>query len=668
MNIDENMINKRIEYPFSAIVGQEKMKKALMLNAINFNIGGVLIRGQKGTAKSTAVRALANLLPEISVVEGCKFHCDPNNVKSLCDECSEKLKKEGALPSVKRKMKVVTLPLGATEDRVVGTLDIEHAIKKGEKIFEPGILADAHRGILYVDEVNLLDDHLVDILLDSAAMGINYVQREGVAYSHPAKFILIGTMNPEEGELRPQLLDRFGLCVSVEGIREQTQRVDVMQRHMSFEDNPLNFLAEWENKEKELGITIAKAKVLFPNVKYDTDILELIASISVDMDVDGHRADIFMLKTAQTLAAYYEHQVITDDDVREAAELVLSHRMRKKPFQEPEINEDKLDESMKNHQQKKKPENKELKSQEQAQAPEEQGQENNEQKEPEGDSGEELFQSNEPYRVKKISLDKEMKVISGTGRRSESGSDSKTGRYVKNRIPNGKTNDIAFDATLRASSVHQLNRDKNGKAVAIESTDIREKVRKKKVGNTILFVVDSSGSMGVNKRMQETKTAIFSLLVDAYQKRDRVGMVVFKQNEAELILPPTSSVELAKKQLETIPTGGKTPLSKGLYAGLQCLSQEMKKQKDIKPLMIILSDGKANVSMEQGKNPFDEAKQIASGIKEANISSLVINTETGMLKFGRMEKLSEILDGKYFHLEDLKAESIVASVKETINQ
>lgn len=660
------MIEKRIEYPFTAIVGQEKMKKALMLNAINFHIGGVLIRGQKGTAKSTAVRALANLLPEIPVVEGCRFNCDPDNVESLCDECSEKLKKKGTLPAVKRKMKVVNLPLGATEDRVVGTLDIEHAIKKGEKIFEPGILAEAHRGILYVDEVNLLDDHLVDILLDSAAMGVNYVQREGVAYCHPARFILIGTMNPEEGELRPQLLDRFGLCISVEGIQEQSQRVDIMERQIKFENSPLDFIEEWERNEKELSMTIAKAKVFSPNVKYDSSVLELIAGISVDMGVDGHRADIFMLKTAQTLAAYHEHKMITKEDVREAAELVLSHRMRKKPFQEPEVNTDKLDESMKNHQQKKKPDNNELKHQEQSQASAQPENKNNGQQEPGENTGEEMFQAGEPYSVKKISLDKEIKIISGTGRRSESRSDNKTGKYVKNRVPKGKTSDIAFDATLRASAPFQSTREKNGNAVAIETADIREKVRKKKVGNTILFVVDSSGSMGVNKRMRETKTAIFSLLVDAYQKRDRVGMVVFKQNDAELILPPTSSVELAKKQLESIPTGGKTPLSKGLYAGLQCLTLELKKQKNIKPLLILLSDGKANVSMDPDKNPFDEAKQLASGIKEAGITSIVINTESGLLKFGKMETLSEILGAKYFHLEDLKADMIISTIKQIV--
>ena len=660
------MIDKRIEYPFTAIVGQEKMKKALMLNAINFNIGGVLIRGQKGTAKSTAVRALANLLPEISVVDGCLFNCDPDNEKSLCDDCSQKLKKEGGLPVIKRKMKVVNLPLGATEDRVTGTLDIEHAIKKGEKIFEPGILAEAHRGILYVDEVNLLDDHLVDVLLDSAAMGINYVQREGVAYSHPARFILIGTMNPEEGELRPQLLDRFGLCVSVEGIQEQSQRVDIMERHVGFENNPHDFITEWDKSEKELSMVIARAKMLFSNVKYDNNILELIADISIDMGVDGHRADIFMLKTAQTLAAYHEHKMITDEDVREAAELVLSHRMRKKPFQEPEVNNDKLDESMKNHQQKKKPENKELKQQQQNHSPQPAEQKNNEQKESGEPAGEELFQTGEPYRVKKITLDKETKIITGSGRRSESASDTRTGKYIKSRIPKGKTGDVAFDATLLASSPYQSKRSKNGNAVAIETSDIREKVRKKKVGNTILFVVDSSGSMGVNKRMQETKTAIFSLLVDAYQKRDRVGMVVFKQNEAELILPPTSSVELAKKQLESIPTGGKTPLSKGLHTGLDCLTRELKKQKNIKPLMILLSDGKANVSINQDKNPFDEAKQVAAGIKEAGINSIVINTESGILKFGRMEIISEILDAKYYHLEDLKADTIVSFVNRTL--
>jgi len=340
---------KRLTYPFSAIVGQEEMKLALILNAINPNLGGVLIRGHKGTAKSTAARALANLLPEIEVVKDCPFNCNPHQGNEMCVECTRRIESGEELPIVKRKMEVIDLPLGATEDRVVGTLDIEHAIKKGEKIFEPGILASAHRGILYVDEVNLLDDHLVDVLLDSAAMGVNTVEREGISFSHPARFILIGTMNPEEGELRPQLLDRFGLCVEVEGITDTEARIEVVQRCTQFEKDPHGFEKQWEEEQEKFCQLIIHAKELFLMVSYDEDVLRLIANIAIEMGVHGHRADIFMLKVAQTIAAYHRRSQVTEEDVREAAELVLCHRMRRKPFHEPKVDKERLEKSIQKH-------------------------------------------------------------------------------------------------------------------------------------------------------------------------------------------------------------------------------------------------------------------------------------------------------------------------------
>ncbi len=338
--------------PFTSIVGQERMKKALILNAINPNLGGVLIRGEKGTAKSTAARALANLLPEIDTVKDCPFACSPHNPGEMCKDCVERHERGADMPVLTRKMRVIDLPLGATEDRVIGTLDIEHAIKKGEKIFEPGILASVNRGILYVDEVNLLDDHLVDILLDAAAMGMNYVEREGVSFAHPARFILIGTMNPEEGDLRPQFLDRFGMCVDVEGIPDPAERVKIMERQLMYEKDPHAFEHSWDDEEETLRETIVSAQKLLPNVTYDAGILELIAAISIDMGVDGHRADIFMLKVAQTIAAYHGRETVTEEDVREAAEMVLSHRMRRRPFQEQKVDKEKLAETVEKHKKK----------------------------------------------------------------------------------------------------------------------------------------------------------------------------------------------------------------------------------------------------------------------------------------------------------------------------
>ncbi|MDI6632512.1 MAG: ATP-binding protein [Thermoanaerobacteraceae bacterium] len=329
-------------YPFTALVGQEEMKKALILNAVNPKLSGVLIRGEKGTAKSTAVRALAELLPEIEVVADCPFSCDPDDVTAMCERCRERLATPEALPRRRRRMRVVDLPVSATEDRVVGTLDIEHAIKKGEKRFEPGVLAEANRGILYVDEVNLLDDHVVDVLLDAAAMGVNTVEREGVSFTHPAQFILVGTMNPEEGELRPQLLDRFGLCVNITGVTDPALRVEIVKRRAAFEEDPAGFAAGWEEEQQRLREKIVAARRTLPQVDISDEMLLLIARTAIEMGVDGHRADLVMLKAAKTNAALGGRTEVTEADIKETADFALLHRMRRKPFQELAIDEERL--------------------------------------------------------------------------------------------------------------------------------------------------------------------------------------------------------------------------------------------------------------------------------------------------------------------------------------
>lgn len=310
------------------------MKEALVLNVINPLLGGVLIRGEKGTAKSTAVRALAELLPKRDQVKDCVFRCDPGDASLMCSSCLGKRSNGSPLEVAISKMKVIDLPVSATEDRVVGTLDIEHAIQKGEKKFEPGILAYANRNILYVDEVNLLDDHVVDVLLDSAAMGINTIEREGISFSHPARFILVGTMNPEEGDLRPQLLDRFGLVVDVVGERDPSQRVEVIKRRLAFESDPAAFASEYERLQEVLCERIAAAVSLLNKVQYNDRILEMAAAISINLRVDGHRADIGMIKTAMTIAAYNLREQVVESDLMEAAQLVLPHRMRRKPFED----------------------------------------------------------------------------------------------------------------------------------------------------------------------------------------------------------------------------------------------------------------------------------------------------------------------------------------------
>lgn len=333
------MASERPIYPFSALVGQERLKRALILNAINPRVGGVLIRGEKGTAKSTAVRGLARLLPHISVVADCPFSCPPDRPAAMCESCRARLAKGEELPVAERATRLVELPVAASEDRVVGALDLEHALTEGQRRFEPGLLAQANRGLLYVDEANLLDDHLVDLLLDAAAMGINTVEREGISVSHPARFILVGTMNPEEGELRPQLLDRFGLVVEISGITDIGGRVAVIERRMGYDADPDEFAHQWQDEEQKLGERIFTARALLPSVQITRSDMAAVAALAVELGVDGHRADLAILETARTHAAWAGRTRLSVEDIRLAAELALPHRMRRQPFTEIKLDE-----------------------------------------------------------------------------------------------------------------------------------------------------------------------------------------------------------------------------------------------------------------------------------------------------------------------------------------
>lgn len=639
-------------YPFPAIVGQDTMKLALVLNAISPGIGGVLIRGEKGTAKSTAVRALAELLPERRVVTGCRFSCNPDDQKEMCETCRKNAGNLGAVPS---RMRVVELPVSATEDKVVGTLDIGHALKTGEKRFEPGILAEAHRNILYVDEVNLLNDHIVDVLLDVAAMGVNVIEREGVSYSHPSSFILIGTMNPEEGELRPQLLDRFGLCVQIEGIRDPETRLDVIRRRMAYEKDPAAFIREWEAREKGLQETIVKARALLPDVKVPDPLPGMIVRICIDMEVDGHRADIAMMKTASAIAAFAGRSIVEEDDIRSAAALVLPHRMRRQPFSGQQMDPEKLDESIQKSRAGEEERDRKHQPDQPPPSPEED-------RIPDASMAT-IFSAGDPFAIDQSSIRTirrpDARHRTGSGRRSTTESDD--GRYVRSRVPSRPGPDIAIDATVRAAASHQHSRTGN-LAITIEPPDIREKVRERRTSNTVLFIVDASGSMGVQKRMAAVKGAILSLLVDAYQKRDRVGMISFRNTGAELLLPPTGSVELAKKHLLSLPTGGKTPLGSGLSMGLDVIGRERMIRSGTIPLLILISDGKANVSTGSGQ-PFEEALVTAGQIREAGIHSLVIDPEPGFLRLGMAEAISGAMGAKYLHLDELKADTITGAIR-----
>jgi magnesium chelatase subunit D len=637
---------KRVVLPFTALVGQEKLKKALVLNAINPNLCGVLIRGEKGTAKSTAVRALAALLPEIEVAQ-CPFCCSPSDPALQCDLCHDRYERGKEIASVKRTIKVVDLPLGATEDRLVGTLDIERALKDGIKALQPGILAEVNQGILYIDEVNLLDDHLVDVLLDSAAMGVNIVEREGISLSHPARFILVGTMNPEEGELRPQLLDRFGLSVEVTGLKDVEERVKIVEVVEDFQKAPLDFCRTYEHQQHELREQIVAARVLLNNVDLPTVLVRAIAEICIKLSIDGHRADFLIARAAKTIAAFNGREQADKDDVKEAVELVLPHRMRRKPFEEPQPFQQEAERIINEHQ-----------------SPCEQHQyERDSSTDPESDS--DTDDHNEPggmtedvfdigvQRQPQIKVARDRKQRAKFGRRADTLT-SNAGKYIKSRIPENMTSDIALDATIRASIARTGTLD-------IQKEDLREKVRKKRTAAVIVFVVDASGSMGVMRRMEAAKGAVMALLEEAYQKRDKVGFIAFRHDRAEVLLPPTSSIELAAKYLAELPTGGKTPISDGLYQGLRVLKQERVKNSNLIPILVLVSDGKGNVPLNS--NVKHEVISLAREIKERCIRLVVINSENGFLDIGYSKEIAEASGGSYHHLDHLDARSIVNVIK-----
>ena len=666
-------------FPFTAIVAQTAMKRALLLNAVNPKIGGVLVRGKKGTAKSTAVRSLAALLPEVDVVQGCPYNCEPANRQGLCLRCGPEAVDAG---TVTRQVPIVDLPVGATEDRLVGSLDIEQAIKTGTRAFEPGLIAATHRGILYIDEVNLLNDHLVDVLLDAAAMGRNYVEREGVSVTHQAQFILVGTMNPEEGDLRPQLLDRFGLAVEVDGRFTLEERQEVVRRRIGYEAAPHAFMERWREPEEAERERILRSQRLLPEVRVSEDILELITSICAEYEVDGMRGDIVMYKTAGTIAAYEDRTHVTAEDVREAAFLALLHRQRRQPFQQPELVTEQLDNMIEEFQQQnqgREPHDSGGNDDQggaDSDPPDSDGQEQDDppdQPSADGPSGDQQFEVGTPFAVRSLAIQPpDRRARRSSGRRSTTVTDSSSGRYVRARQPQGGTSDLALDATLRTAAPHQesrraaLSEDDAPTvlpAVLIEPWDIREKVRESKAGSLVLFVVDASGSMGAQRRMVAVKGAILSILLDAYQRRDRVGLVSFRGTAAQLLLPPTNSVDLAQAQLREMPTGGRTPLSAGLFKAMEVMETERTKDRDVLPMLVLLSDGRANVTTAGAVSPTEEARAAAAIVREARIPAVVVDTEDGYVRLGLAAPIAESMGARCIRLDDLRAETLADTVR-----
>ncbi|MDX3231674.1 putative cobaltochelatase [Streptomyces sp. ME19-01-6] len=699
-------------YPFTALVGMADLRLALLLNAVSPAVGGVLVRGEKGTAKSTAVRALAALLPGIDVVAGCRFSCDPGAPDPGCPDGPHDPDTGTVRPA-----RMVELPVGASEDRLVGALDIERALSDGVKAFEPGLLADAHRGVLYVDEVNLLHDHLIDLLLDAAAMGASYVEREGVSVRHAARFLLVGTMNPEEGELRPQLLDRFGLTVEVAASRDTDERVEVVRRRLAYDEDPAGFAARWADEESALRERVAAARALLPRVRLGDGALRQIAAVCAAFEVDGMRADIVTARTATALAAWAERTEVTTEDVRQAALLSLPHRRRRAPFDAPGLDEDKLDEVLR-----------ESGGGDDDPDPGTDGRdEQGGQDGPEGPGGPEgpagpdgpaggqpprgvpeqappsaapsvpeqrtgsdgshgseasdapseapdadgdvggaaaggpggeraAVGAAEPFRTRR--LDVPGLGEGAAGRRSRAR--TAHGRTTGARRPRGTLSKLHLSATVRAAAPHQRTRGRQGPGLVVRRDDLREAVREGREGNLVLFVVDASGSMAARKRMSAVKGAVLSLLLDAYQRRDKVGLITFRGAEAALALPPTSSVDAGAARLEKLPTGGRTPLAAGLLKAREVLRIERLRDPSRRPLLVVVTDGRAT----GGPDPVSRAGRAARLLADDGVASVVVDCEAGPVRLGLAGALACELRGTPVTLDELRADSVTALVRD----
>jgi magnesium chelatase subunit D len=677
------------QFPFSAIVAMDDMRLALILNAVSPAIGGVLVRGEKGTAKSTAVRALTAVLPPVEVVAGCRFSCDPDTPDPQCPDGPH------AQPAgPQRPARLVELPVGATEDRLTGSLDVGKALTEGVTAFQPGLLAAAHRGVLYVDEVNLLHDHLVDLLLDAAALGTNYVERDGVSVRHAARFLLVGTMNPEEGELRPQLLDRFGLTVEAAAPRDPATRAEVVRRRLGFDASPAEFAARFDGEEAGLADAITAARKRLPTVALSDAALDRIGSVCAAFDVDGLRADIVIARTAVAHAAWSGRDAVSRDDIRVAARLALPHRRRRNPFDAPGLDEDQLDEALGDEEPDDPHDG----------GPDDQGPDDGgtdgggpadpgldntardneagdnrpaDSERPDNDPGprppgngepptadnvtdnartpdddhaqapgataarETLAASGATFRARRLEV--RGKGHGATGRRSRAYTEG--GRTVGATLPRGQARDLHLTATVMAAAPHQARRGRTGPGLLLNVADLRERRREGRESNLVLFLVDASGSMAARRRMEAVKGAVLSLLLDAYQRRDKVGLICFRGEGAQVLLPPTSSVDAAARRLETMPAGGRTPLAAGLAEAHATLARERLRDPRRRPLLVIVTDGRHT----RGSAP----RQPAARLRHDGIECVVVDCESGPVRLGLAAQLSVALGAQYLNLNDL---------------
>lgn len=679
-------------FPFSAVVGQERLQLALILCAVHPGIGGVLVRGEKGTAKSTVVRALAQLLPPV------------------VDE-------SGARPA-----RLVELPVGATEDRVVGSLDLERVLRDGEQAFKPGLLAAAHHGVLYVDEVNLLHDHLVDVLLDAAAMGRVHIERDGVSHSHPARFVLVGTMNPEEGELRPQLLDRFGLTVDVVASRNVDVRMSVVRRRLDYEADPAGFAQSYAAADREVAERILTARDRIGEVELDNVELRRIAALCATFDVDGMRGDLVVARTATAHAAWRGSRVVTEDDVRIAAELALPHRRRRDPFDEPGISEEQLDQAMEQAAEEAArgqgdtqdggaddlgkgeavpQENAGPRHQPEAQDQSEGGREPEDDPEGPGDGPDSpgggqdspLGDSDGPQGSENNSAPQQSGKNQDAAGESEDGKSAREGRSgmpsqsmakpprwevpgigegapgrrsrartrqgrVVRATPETGTG-LHLLGTIFAAVPHQRARGRLSGPLEFAAADLRGAYREGREGNLVVFVVDASGSMAARDRLSAVTGAVVALLRDAYQRRDKVAVITVRGSDAELVLPPTSSVDIAVRRLADMRTGGKTPLAQGLLKAREVINREHIRDPHRRPMLVLLTDGRAT----GGPDPVPRARVAARLLANDAVTSMVVDCERGMIRLGLAKDLARELRAGYLALGELTGEAVAGIVR-----
>ncbi len=600
-------------FPFAAVSGQEKAKEALLLATVNPRVGGVLLSGEKGTAKTTLARGLAQLVPEAPYIE---------------------------------------VPLNTTEDRLIGGIDFSASIVRGEPVLFSGLLSLADGGFLYVDEVNLLSNALINPILSVCASGINIVEREGLTASQPARFVLIGSMNPEEGRLRPQLLDRFGLYVNIGSESDVATRRQIVERRLAYEEDPLEFCRVWQNETKQLREKIIRARQSLNKIIMPDSCLKWASQLSATAHAAGHRAEIVLCQTALAIAAWNDQPQVCMDDISLAARYVLPHRM-KETLEAKDIAtaEAALGEGSPQE------------------APDFGSAEMDEKNEPdrvdptlEGKLDDELWQDIvELDQQLKLNLSSFGKVKSpGEGKRLKTASNSRRGRYVRYRLAEGDAADLAMDATLRSAIRHGSD-DPNLK-IQVKPTDLRWKIREQRTGVSIFFLVDASGSMGAKQRMGATKGAILSLLNEAYQMRDSVGIIAFRKDRADVLLPLTRSIDRAEKQLRSLKTGGTTPLSLGLKKAHDLILAERRRHRDAIHCLVLISDGRANYSQSE-QDPFQEAINIAKRFYHEKIYSLVLDTESSYIRLALAKDIAEALGAQYIKLDDITSSSIASEVK-----